>query len=90
MGILGSWSVRPSTKVMKNGSLDLSAFLHEVRGPKMQETDRALFFRKRVGAEILGVLCPKTDFFGHCSRTALTIFFIFSQKIALLKPVPTI
>ena len=49
---------------LKNGSKDFSAFLHEVRGPKMQQTDRARFSEKIVGPEILGVLCPKNALFG--------------------------
>ena len=56
----------------------------------MQQTDRARFSKKNLGAEILGVLGVKNDPFGYCSSLSLTILLKISQKLALLKTFPTL
>ena len=48
----------PFTKVIKNGSKDLSVFLHEVRGPKSKKTDTAGFLKKNLNLETGVILSP--------------------------------
>ena len=56
---LVSWLVSWSAKVMKNGSLDLSDFLHEVRGPKSKFGSTAGFFAKNLNFALFGFLWSK-------------------------------
>ena len=44
---------------MKNGSKDLSAFLHEVRGPKSKFGSTAGFFAKNLNFALFGFLWSK-------------------------------
>ena len=60
-GILG----RMLPKVMKNGSKDLFAFLHEVRGPKSKFGDKARFFSSPNYLKMNGRWYNRSkDFFG--------------------------
>ena len=77
--------VSPSEKLWYFQSLDCSEFLHQVRGPKSKNSNRARFCEKNLGVEILGVLCPENDPFGYCSNTRHWIGLKFAQKIALTK-----
>ena len=77
--------VRPSEKLSYFPSLNCSEFLHQVRGPKSKNSNRARFCEKNLGVEILGVLCPENDPFGYCSNTRHWIGLKISQKIALTK-----
>ena len=77
--------VSQSEKLWYFQSLDCSEFLHQVRGPKSKNSDRARFCEKNLGVEILGVLCPENDPFGYCSNTRHWIGLKISQKIALTK-----
>ena len=75
----------PSEKLSYFQSLDCSNFLHQVRGQKCKNSDRARFCEKNLGVEILGVLCPENDPFGYCSNTRHWIGLKICQQIALTK-----